>query len=533
MPVQPPYTADAIQIANADAPAGDRLIEASLVDGSLRFTDPRVPGGVDLTALAGLQQAQNVIVVSPTGIGASKTEDGAPITTLQGGLDAVPDSADENNPWLVLLAPGIYIENVLWTKDAVEVRGLSRRGVVLRGVSSQSNIRILRGVFTVPQRGKLSNLTVEHTDVNACVELSSATFAQGSLTFVVAPSVIPGDTFEVGGVTFAAVAAGTLPGALEFELGATPDETAQNAAAAISDPVNGLVGTVLATVSGPVVTIRAMDPGIGGNAITLNTSVPLAIVLSGPNLTGGVDSEPNSPVAAQTFTVEGCDLVAALAPGHQVLAQNVNYVDLKDCDFEGSAVGTFVEAVQCSRLRASEVKRGQAFLYSFDPGAVNPPALVGLGCDLENVDLVDAQISLEGATVASGKRCDISTFAVTGSQEATFAYSNLGSVNLGGTTDLTLIRCERQAVTSTLTSTLSENTYQGSAVFPNVDFVSVSFEAAQPDLNYRVLLDSELEPGAITDIPFVRNRTVTGFEVAFPGATAQTTTVRYVVERNP
>ena len=48
MAVQPPFRSDAFQVENADAPVGPRLLEADENDGSLRFTDPRIPAGINL-----------------------------------------------------------------------------------------------------------------------------------------------------------------------------------------------------------------------------------------------------------------------------------------------------------------------------------------------------------------------------------------------------------------------------------------------------------------------------------------------------
>ena len=60
MPVQPPFRSDAFAVENADAPSADRLIEASTLDGSLRFTDARIPAGINLHQLAGLQRGQQI-----------------------------------------------------------------------------------------------------------------------------------------------------------------------------------------------------------------------------------------------------------------------------------------------------------------------------------------------------------------------------------------------------------------------------------------------------------------------------------------
>lgn len=531
MPVQPPFRSDAFQVENADAPVGPRLIEASELDGSLRFTDPRVPAGINLHELAGLQRAQNVIVVSQTGEAASKNEDGDPITTIQAGLDAVPDGADVDNPWLVLVAPGLYFEDILWVKDGVELRGLSRTGVRVRNLSANSTIRVLQGLFTTPLIGTISNMTLEHVSTDAAVELTSSTFASGSLTFAGVP--LPGDTFDVNGTVFTAVAAGTVPGPFEFELGANTDETAENAATAIADPLNGLVGLVLPSVSGSILTLRALNPGIAGNAITLASSAPLVIVISGPTFTNGMDTMGNSIVAANNFLIKDCNIVVDNAPANPVLAAAVNNIELRDCSFEGSAVGSLLSVSNCARLRMTRVPDAQSLLYTFDTGAAQLPTLPVEGLFLDSVVSPDLQANLTGGGTVQGTNCRFTTAAFLEDVTMRFISSEFTTVNVGGTTNLTLERCTRINLVAVGTLTVAEDFVQGEAVFPNVDFVAVVFDAPQPNLNYQVLLESELEPAAITDIPFVRNRTLSGFEIAFPAATLQTTTVRYVVQRNP
>ncbi len=531
MPVADPTRSDALQIENADAPnTGPRLIEASLLDGSLRFTDPRIPTGVNLAELAGLQRAQNVVVVSQTGVAASKDEDGNPITTIQGGIDAVPDGADVDNPWVVLVAPGLYFEDIIWDKDGVEVRGLSRSGVRIRNLTAQSTIRVVRGVFTVPQIGTLSNCTVEQAGTNSCVQFSSAQFATGSLTFAGIP--LPGDSFQVDTVTLTAVDAGTVPGAFEFELGADVMATAENAADAIRDPINGLNNIVVPFVNGSIVTLRALNPGVAGNALTLNTSVPLVIVISGPTFTNGMDTMANSPVASNNFVIQDCNLVPDSAPGNQVQAASINNVELRNCSFEGSPVGTSVSFADCARLRMTSVPNAQAVQFVVDSGSAVLPSNPPEGVFLDNVVGADLQVQLTGVGALTGRTSNFTLAGFSGTQAVGFEGSTFDTMNLSDTTALTLDRSTRKSLSSAGTPTLSESLFQGVASFAAVDFVAVTFDAPQPNLNYQVLLESALEPTAVTDIPFVRNKTLAGFEIAFPAATPQSTTVSYVVQRN-
>lgn len=531
MPVQPPFRSDAFQVENADAPVGPRLVEADLLDGSIRFTDPRVPLGVNLAELAGLQRAQNVIVVSQSGIAASKNEDGDPITTIQGGLDAVPDGADVDNPWLVLVAPGLYAEDILWVKDGVELRGLSRTGVRIRNLTVQSTVRVVRGLFTVPQIGRISNLTLEQVGVNACVDFLTAQFASGSLTFAGVP--LPGDSFDINGTTLTAVAAGMAPGPFEFEIGADVNETAENAAEAIANPVNGLVNLVLPTVSGPIVTLRARNPGAAGNAITLNTSVALVIVISGPTFTNGMNSAANSPVASNSFVIENCTLVPDSGLGKQVQAVAVNNIEVRNCSFEGSLPGSEVLVSNCARLRLTNILDAQGVRFLYDSAAPELPTNPASGLFLTNVVGANLEMLVQGAGSVRGRDCSFNTMGVAENVPFRFSSSSFGAVTITGTSQLILERCTRDQLVFAGAPTVSEDFFQGEVVFANVDFVAVSFDAPQPNLNYQVLLESELEPVAITDIPFVRNRTLTGFEIAFPAATLQTTTVRFVVQRNP
>lgn len=117
------------------------------------------------------------------------------------------------------------------------------------------------------------------------IEAGSAR-AQATVTFSTAVPA-PGDKVTIGGNALTFVAANA--DGLEVLIGATIAETATNLANAIND-LSTVLG-VSATVAAAVTTIRANQPGTGGNAITLTktAATPANITASAATLTGGVD----------------------------------------------------------------------------------------------------------------------------------------------------------------------------------------------------------------------------------------------------
>lgn len=101
-------------------------------------------------------------------------------------------------------------------------------------------------------------------------------------------------TLATSAPTRAVISGGTLTGGAGDNISA-----ASSLVAAILDPANGINTLVLGSNVGGtsnVVTISAFVPGTGGNAITLVSSDPAQIALSGGNLAGGVGN--NTTVAA-------------------------------------------------------------------------------------------------------------------------------------------------------------------------------------------------------------------------------------------
>jgi len=535
MAVQPPFRSDAFEVENADAVPGPRLIEAYIPDGSMRFTDTRIPGGINLNELVGLQQAQNVIIVSQTGEGGSKDANGDPITTVQGALDAVPTSADVDDPWTVVLSPGLYVEDVYFLRDGVTLMGLGT--VILRNASAVSTIRMRAGPSSTPRRVMIKDLRIENVSAaQACIDISSAAFATGTFTIASVPNI--GDIADVAGTTFTAIANGSIPAPGDFELGTDAATTATNLGLAINDPVNGLTGLVVATVVGSIVTIRALNDGVAGNAITISSTVPLIIVASGATLTGGAASGPGSTVGNNLIQVIDCDLVPTVGASFTLRASAINNMYVRGGNWTEAATGTTFSVSDCAACNLSDVHVEGAAL-NYDSANPDLPFIGTSAYELNNCtvggtgllagysgvgSLVMTDCTVVGATVYSGGAP---------AQSFTARRSSFGAMSTGGVAPaMVLSNCTRGSMVGAGTGTLAETTLFGSAVFVAVPAVTVLFAEPQPDLAYTVLLEPEGPPAAITDIASVPSfaKTLVGFDIAF-GA-PQGLTINFVVKRD-
>jgi len=119
--------------------------------------------------------------------------------------------------------------------------------------------------------------------------VSDSPAARGTLTVSDPVTSSPGDTITVDGVVFTGVLVPPAPNQFQIFNGSPT-----NTAASISAQINATVGTVTTVANANVVQITAAVSGVAGNAITLGSSNPAAILASGGFLTGGVDT-PNKP----------------------------------------------------------------------------------------------------------------------------------------------------------------------------------------------------------------------------------------------
>jgi len=519
---QPPFRSDAFQV-EGDGP-GTRYLRCDEEDGALVFFDPAVPLGVKLAALAGLQQAQNTLVVTPDGIAASKDAAGEPITSLQQALDAVPISSGPNSPWTILIAPGIYRDDLMVTRDHVTLLGLG--GVTLIPLTAQSTVRVLQGPSSIPLRVRFQNLRITNAVASrACVDLSSARYALGSITVAFNPNL--NDTVTIAGVVLTAVVNGAVPAPGEFELGTTPTETAANLVTAIEDPVNAL-SAVLPSSVGPLLSFRATEPGVAGNAITLASSVPLVLVISAPTLLGGLDASTGSTVGSERIELVDCDLVATGIGGFQLRALAVNNIRITGGSWEESGTGTYLDVRTCASLHVQGVVKPKRFEIHWDAAALQLPSLPAAEFELVGLDSTyPLNSDLDGAGALRVLECQLGNVELAGTQNFYFRGCQLGTFFAGDTVSVSLSNCTRGILSGDATAIVTESLVQGEVSFVAAASATFTFGVPRVDSFYTVILEPVVAPSALTAIPYITNKTGAGFDVVF-GAN-QTTTVPLAV----
>lgn len=116
-------------------------------------------------------------------------------------------------------------------------------------------------------------------------------------------------TITVGGVrTLFAVAGPRTPGAADFSVDGNTFDIADSIAAAVNDPTNGMSGLVTAGAQFGRVTLTAVPVGAAGNAVSVETDDPTALVLSGAHLSGGTGDAACPPVNNSAWTIVGVNI---------------------------------------------------------------------------------------------------------------------------------------------------------------------------------------------------------------------------------
>jgi len=137
--------------------------------------------------------------------------------------------------------------------------------------------------------------------------VSASPSARGTLKVSDPVASSPGDTITVDGMVFTGVL--IPPAANQFQIfPGSPTNTATS----IATQVNAAVATVTAAANANIVQVTAATPGVAGNAITLGSSNPPAILASGGFLTGGVDT-PNKPTQDSIYRHGNVQSSAAVA----------------------------------------------------------------------------------------------------------------------------------------------------------------------------------------------------------------------------
>lgn len=193
---QPNIQVDGVRI---EPGSGETLtITRDITTGSLRFVDAVITAGINLKDMAGLSTIAGVLIVGKSGAGAT-------YTTVQSAIAAVPADASLTNPYLVLVMPGVYSENVVIEKAGITVLGLGR--VVITAAGASPTVTVQSSVSTTPTSLTLRDITIVQPNAGqACVSLVGA----ATSTIGVDGVLLDGCTLTASGVGSYTVLADTV-----------------------------------------------------------------------------------------------------------------------------------------------------------------------------------------------------------------------------------------------------------------------------------------------------------------------------------
>ena len=173
---QNPFQADQFQV---DPSSGDTLtITRDTTDGSLKFVDALVTGGVTLSSIIGMQSLSNVFVVGNSLVGASHT-------TIVSALADVPADASMSNPYVIFVTSGVYQEDVVIEKDGVVIIGL---GYVLVESATATDTITIQENTTIPTFTTIKDLHIKNTNASqSCVRViggATSTVASNTISLI-------------------------------------------------------------------------------------------------------------------------------------------------------------------------------------------------------------------------------------------------------------------------------------------------------------------------------------------------------------
>lgn len=171
---QDPFKVDQLQF---EPGSGDTILIRRHSDGSLKFTDALVTDVV-LSQLVNLSTIEGVRIVGRAGY--------AQYTSIQDALDTVPSGSSAANPYLVLVLPGVYAEDITLIRDGVTILGLGT--VVLQSLleatpdaSGATHTLTIASSGTTPLKVDLVNLTITNAHAaKACIYATGATLFGGA-----------------------------------------------------------------------------------------------------------------------------------------------------------------------------------------------------------------------------------------------------------------------------------------------------------------------------------------------------------------
>jgi len=511
---QPPFLLDVLQI---EPGSGQTItISRNAANNTMKFVDAVVSAGITLPELIGLRSVTGVFIVGRGG-------DGAPYTTIQEALDAIPNSSNASSPSLVLALPGVYEENLSIQKDGVYLIGL---GATVVNDGAGDTITISASTDVTPKDVTISGLTIRNNNVAyACVKIAGAdAFASATVTVNTAP-LATGDLVTINGLNLVGTAGNRTSGSDNFSVsGGTVDAIAAEIAAAINDPANSFASFVTATSALGVVTIEATTAGAGGNLITLAvTTVPAGnLTASGATFAGG--GAAGNEVGLNQITMQDCTFQATQ---FQVVSDTANVVRVLGGTFLGSTSFSSCSVVNTAEFRLEGVAWANALNLSYDTGN-DQPATLSSEYVVANVSRIeDMTCNLIGLGSLQINGCpDCGDLTAGGDQSITARSSNFDIIDLTDTIAVTMKGCTRgNLVNSGGTPTLAESMSTGSASFVASVSETVTFTIEQPDNNYRVLLEN---PDATVTLA-VTNKLAASFDIV--SSIAFTGTVGWTVIR--
>ena len=519
---QPPYLVDALQI---EPGSGDTLtVSRDSTAGAMAFVDAVLTSGVLLPSLVGLRNITGAFIVGRAG-------DGAPYTTIQAALDAVPTASSASAPSLVLILPGAYAENVSIQKDGVYLVGLG--GVTITNSGGSDTVTISASIAATPQDTLLRGMVIQNTSAaGACVRITGAdSFATGTVTVNNAP-LATGDTVTINGTALTGTAGTRTAGSNDFSVSSgTVAGIAAEIVAAINDTANSFATLVAAVATGgglDVVTLTAVTAGSGGNAITLavSTTPAAGFTASGATLTGG--GAAGSLVGDGVITIEDCDLVASGVAAYQIRADTSGHIRVRGGTWRGSDNASLSTASNCALLSVAGVEWANDFEVAYDTGIDRPNDLT---CEylISGISRAGAVLSnLVGAGSLTVSNCPSMTpLSQAGDQTLAIRHSSIGALTLSGTTVAALTASTRTTVAvGAGTPTLSEAKITDTLAFVASASESYVFTVTQPDAAYTVLLESPTTASVLA----VTNKTTTGFDVE--ASVALTGTVSVSIDRS-
>lgn len=477
--------------------------------GGLRFIDPTYPSGVLLEDLVGLQSLTGVAVVGTT------------FTTIQ---DAIDEAVIGGDTPVILVPAGTYTEDLTISKDVVLV-GLGY--VKVTNSTATSTVTVTEDGDGVPRFVQFRNLTLECTeDGESCLNIDgSNTFAQGTVT--VNTTLVAGDTLTINGNVLTGVAVARTSGSDNFNASlGTVSALAAEIAAAINDVANSFASDVTASALVGEITIEAVAPGSGGNAITLAVSTTPAggMTESGATLVGGggLDSE----VGLTEIALVGCDLVASGVGTRQITTQMVNNVRVHGGTWYGSSSTSETMVSQTASFKLFGVEWVNDIQAAYDNSQDQPSITSSefsiIHCGRMN-DLITNYIGEGGVLLAHIP--DVGDITINGDRTLSASYCGFGDALIEDTVSATLVSCTRGALGGVGTPTVSESVIVLSEDLVAAVGSTVVFDLPQPDTSYMVLVD--VPTAGITSN--VTSRSTTDFTVTFSAAV--TATVRYTVLR--